>query len=244
MGNTPIWRVNARSGPYAAPMAWTAVNSEGYPAPAALAVDVVVLTVAERELRVLTVRRFDRTSALPGGLVTPDEPPEATARRVLLDKTGLVDLYLEQLGAFADPDRDPRGWIPSIAYLALVPSDTTPSDPSARWMPARGRRRLAFDHRRILDTALDRVEGKLWWSNVAVGILPGEFTMTEARHVYEAIAGLEYDPATFARDLKATGLIEPTGQQRAGSPGRPASVYRFAAREHRWGAGRRKRVAS
>ena len=111
---------------------WTAVNSEGYPAPAALAVDTVVLTVREGRLSALAVRGAGGALALPGGLVGQDERPVDTARRKLLEKTGLRRGYLEQLGAFADPGRDPRGWIPSIAYLAFVPPDTASTDPAAR----------------------------------------------------------------------------------------------------------------
>jgi 8-oxo-dGTP diphosphatase len=225
-------------------MHWTAENSEGYPAPVALATDVVVLTVTGGGLEVLVVRRTDGLHALPGGLVGERESPEATARRKLLEKTGLRDLYLEQLAAFAEPDRDPRGWIPSIAYLALVPAGASPSDPDAEWIPARGRRRLALDHRKVLRQGVDRLEGKLWWSNVAVGALPSEFSMSEARRVYEAIAGTTYDPATFARDLKSTGLIEATGKQREHGSGRPAALYRFRSKRLQWGSGRRKRVAA
>ena len=116
-------------------------------------------------------------------------------------------------------------------------------DPSARWIPARADGPLAFDHREVLDAAVERLEGKLWWSNVGVGILPGPFTLSEARRVYEAIAQARYDPATFGRDLKATGLIEPTGEQRATGPGRPAALYRFTSDRPAWGAGRRKRIA-
>src|SRR5690348_16955824 len=115
-------------------MPWTAVNSEGYAAPVALAVDAVVLTVRDGEVVVLAVRREDGKLALPGGFVGIDERPVDTARRKLEEKTGLADAYLEQLGAFAEPRRDPRGWIPSIAYLALVPPDTEPTDPNARWI--------------------------------------------------------------------------------------------------------------
>jgi 8-oxo-dGTP diphosphatase len=224
-------------------MPWTATNSEGYVAPVALAVDTVVVTVREGEVVALVVRREGGTLALPGGFVGLDERPDDTARRKLREKTGLGDIYVEQLGAFADPGRDTRGWIPSIAYLALVPPDTEPTDESARWIQARRRRRLAYDHRKILKSAIERLEGKLWWSNIAVGILPGSFTMSEARHVYEAIAGVNYDAGTFARDLKATGLVVATGDQRAGGPGRPGSLYRFASSEQSWGAGHRKRIS-
>jgi 8-oxo-dGTP diphosphatase len=224
-------------------MTWTATNSEGYPAPVALAVDVAVLTVRERELWVLVVDRPEGGAALPGGFVGPTESPAQTAERKLREKTGLGDLSLEQLATFAEPDRDPRGWIPTVAHLALVPPSTEPLDERARWMRVRRHPRLAFDHEKILRTALDRVAGKLWWSNVVVGILPREFTLAEAREVYEAIAGVGYDPATFGRDLRATGLISATGRVRRESRGRPAAVYRFKQRKPAWGAGRRKRVA-
>jgi 8-oxo-dGTP diphosphatase len=225
-------------------MPWSATNSEGYEAPVALAVDVVVLTVRAGSLCVLVVRREPRLFALPGGFVGASERPRDTAARKLREKTGVVEPQLEQLAAFGDPGRDPRGWIPSIAYLALVPPDVEPTDPAASWRPARRPPRLAFDHARMLDAALDRVEGKLWWSNVAIGMLPGAFTMSEARAVYEAIAGVRYDPATFARDLKATGLVAATGERRAEGRGRPAALYEFASRAPAWGAGRRKRVAT
>ncbi len=90
---------------------------------------------------------------------------------------------------------------------------------------------LAFDHAAILAAALERVRGKLWWSNVAVGILPDPFTLADARGVYETIAATGYDPATFARDLRATGLIEPTGEARRETGGRPAALYRFARQD-------------
>src|SRR5215212_6996069 len=121
-------------------MPWTAINSEGYVAPAALAVDTVVLTVREGHVLALVVGRDDGTLALPGGFVGVDERPHDTARRKLSEKTGLGDTYVEQLGVFADPGRDPRGWIPSIAYLPLGPPDTEPTDTSARWIRAHGRR--------------------------------------------------------------------------------------------------------
>ena len=225
-------------------MAWTATNSEGYPAPAALATDVVVLTARDGELLALTITRDDGERALPGGFVGIGERPLDTALRRLQEKTGLEAPYVEQLGAFADPGRDARGWIPSIAYLALVPPGTQVPDPSAHWIPARGDLPLAYDHRDVLDTAVERLEGKLWWSNIPVGILPGAFTLSEARRVYEAIAQARYDPATFGRDLKATGLIEPTGELRATGPGRPAALYRFTSDRPAWGAGRRKRIAA
>jgi 8-oxo-dGTP diphosphatase len=124
----------------------------------------------------------------------------------------------------------------------LVPPDAEPTDPKARWDPVDDHEPLAFDHEEILETALDRVRGKLWWSNIAVGVLAEPFTMAEARDVYEAIVGTTYDPSTFARDLRATGLIESATGQHRSTRGRPASLYTFRDRKPSWGAGRRKRI--
>ena len=223
---------------------WTATNSQGYEAPVGLTVDAAVVTVRGGSLCALVVERDEGELALPGGFVGPKEDPAQTVGRKLEEKTGLREIYLEQLATFAQPGRDPRGWIPTVAYLALVPSATEPTDPRASWMPVPGRRRLAFDHHVILGAALERLRGKLWWSNVAVGVLPAAFTMSEARSVYEAIAGASYDPATFARDLRATGLVEPTGDRRSDGPGRPAATVRYRSRAPEWGAGRRKRVSA
>jgi 8-oxo-dGTP diphosphatase len=221
---------------------WSATNSAGYVAPVALAVDAVVLTVRDHALLGLTVQTTEMPSALPGGFVGPDETPQQAAIRKLQEKTGLAHIYLEQLATFADPDRDPRGWIPTVAHLALVPPETEPTDPSASWIPATDPPALAYDHAQILAAAIDRVRGKLWWSNIAVGILPGEFILAQAREVYEAIAGTTYDPSTFARDLRATGLISQTDAEPAATGGRPAARYRFSQQEPSWGAGRRKRI--
>jgi 8-oxo-dGTP diphosphatase len=221
---------------------WTATNSGGYQAPVALAVDVVVLTVRDHAPVALAVQTTEKLWALPGGFAGPGETPEQTAIRKLQEKTGLEHIYLEQLATFADPDRDPRGWIPTVAHLALVPTETEPTDPAADWVPATDPPALAFDHAQILATAIERVRGKLWWSNIAVGILPAEFTLAQAREVYEAIAGTAYDPSTFARDLRSTGLIIQTDTEPAATGGRPANRYRFVQQQPSWGAGRRKRI--
>ena len=172
------------------------------------------------------------------------EAAEQTAVRVLREKAGLRHIYLEQLSTFSDPGRDPRGWIPTVAYVGLVPPDTKAEDPLAHWTSARTPPDLAYDHRHILDAALDRVVGKLWWSNIAVGILPDAFTLGQAREVYEAIAGTAYDPSTFARDLRATALIARTGETHHETGGRPAALYTFSTQSPAWGIGRRKRIST
>lgn len=230
----------------------TATNSAGYTAPVGLAADPVIFTVADNQLKVLLVWRGTANEgnwALPGGFVGETESPEETAHRKLTEKTGVKAGYLEQLRTYGDPDRDPRGWIPSIAFLALIPADAldvtsdVAAEHKADWIPVSGALRnfdLAFDHKQIIRDALERLRGKLWYSNIAVGLLPREFTLGEARRIYEAILGEPLDPANFARDLKASGLVKPTGKTRSTGRGRPGQAFAFVSRKPAWSPTRDK----
>ena len=183
---------------------WTAHNTAGYESPVGLAADTVVLTVREHAVEVLLVQHPEVGLALAGGAWVHGRRPKdgrSNSRRRPGSRTSISSSSLpsrDRIATSVDGS-------PSIAYMALVPPDTTAKEPSADWHPAHAAPRLAFDHNQILAVALDRVAGKLWWSNVAVGILPGSFTLAEARGVYEAISGTVYDPSTFARDLRGTG---------------------------------------
>ncbi len=229
---------------------WVAQNTAGYEAPAALAADVVLITVIEDEAQVALVGPKPDTMALPGTLVRPDETAAQGAQRALFGKAGVAQCHLEQLETFTDPRRDDRGWIPTVAHLMLVPPDTPLSgEHDPHWHPVRETPELAYDHNYVLTIGLDRIYRKLWWSNIAYGVLPEPFVMASARRVYEALASaaghdVRYDPSTFARDLWATDLIDLTGELVSLPRGRPAQQYRFRSVDQiEWRKGRRPRVA-
>ena len=215
-------------------------NSAGYDAPIGVTADPVVLTLIDGELCVLLARRLEPPQrgmfSLPGGFVGVSEAPEQTAERKLREKTGVGSVHLEQLRTYAEPDRDPRGWLPSVAYMALVGPDAlpeeTPADRDASWHRVAGLPDLALDHARIVDDALwrlrARVADKSWFVRVAGRLLPEEFTLRQAQELYEALRGEPIDPANFRRDVRATGLLLDTGERRVDGPGRPGRVFRRA----------------
>lgn len=216
-----------------------ATNSAGFAAPAGLTALPVVLAPVGGELHVLLVRREEEPFAgfwsLPGGFMSPDERPEETAQRKLTEKTGVGAVYMEQLQTYGDPQRDPRGWIPSVAYLALIDAAVLSSPhTSARWCPVAALPPLAFDHSLVIADAVDRLRGKVWWSNIAVGLLPERFTMPQARRVFESISGVVYEPSNFRRALEQSGLVRATGEMSRSGRGRPAALYEFADRRPAW----------
>jgi 8-oxo-dGTP diphosphatase len=217
----------------------TAANTAGFQSPAAMTAVPVVLAPLAGRLHVLLVRRtedpFAGTWVLPGGFMSPSERPEETAQRKLTEKTGVGAVYLEQLQTYGNPDRDPRGWIPTIAYLALIDAAVLRADESsARWAPVDDLPALGFDHALIVRDGVDRLRGKLWWSNISVGLLPERFTMPQARRVFEAISGVTYEPSNFRRELEQSGLVRDTGDFSKGQPGRPAALYEFVDRRPAW----------
>jgi 8-oxo-dGTP diphosphatase len=202
-------------------------------------VDVVVLTLCDRQLWALMIRRggppYKGRWALPGGFVEIDEDLETAARRELAEETGVQDttVRLEQLATYGAPDRDPRHRTVSVAWLAVLPGPTdlnAGSDAShAAWKPvdhllARGR--LAFDHRRILDDAVERVRAKLEYTNLATAFLEREFTIAALREVYEVVWGHPLDAGNFHRKVTRTGgFVVATGKRRSAGRGRPASLF-------------------
>lgn len=222
-------------------------NSAGFHAPAGMVADPVVLAPLGGHLHVLLTRREEEPElgrwSLPGGFMSPTEQPEETAQRKLTERTGVGAVYLEQLQTYGDPRRDPRGWIPSVAYLALIDAAVLAEGSAGRWVPVDDLPPLAFDHARIVADAVERLRGKLWYSNVVMGLLPERFTMPQARRVFEEISGFRYEPSNFRRQLEGSGLVRATGEVQKGRAGRPAALYEFVDRQPAWSLRRSRHPA-
>jgi len=205
------------------------------PAPlVAIAVDVVIFTVTEHGLAVLLRRRQEAPFAgrwtLPGGFLGDDESPEAGAERVLVDKVGVEDLYVEQLYTFGAPERDPRGRVVSIGFFALMPRNRAAplagETHGTAWHCVDTLAGLGFDHAEIIGMARERLVGKLAYSTIALQLMPERFTLSQLQSVYEGIMGEALDKRNFRKWVASLDCIEATGEMyRAGSH-RPARLYR------------------
>lgn len=208
----------------------------------AVTVDVILFTIDERKLQVLLIRRqlepFVGHWALPGGFVRMNESLDQAARRELAEEAGVSVRWLEQLYTFGDVDRDPARRVITVAYFALIDaSELSPEAgtdaSSVAWHPVDELPPLAFDHRHIIDYALERLRYKAEYAPVAFQLLPPTFTLGELQGVYEVIYGKPLDKRNFRRKMLGLGILEDTGLERRESRGRPAALYRFSDRRFR-----------
>jgi 8-oxo-dGTP diphosphatase len=202
----------------------------------AVTVDVVVFTITDGRLAVALVRRAAWPHAgkwaLPGGFVGIDESLKRAAWRELREETGLKAGYLEQLGAFGRPDRDPRERVITVVYIALAAPGRLDlhagSDAEdVRLFFVDELPELAFDHARIVQLATGRLRDRLDTEGVARQLLPEQFTLTELQQACEAVAGTPVDKRNFRKKLNALELVEATGEVRCDGPHRPARLYRL-----------------
>jgi len=209
---------------------------------AVLATDTVLFAVYEDKLQTLlidvhTPPHFTDIAGFPGGLIDPTETAEDSARRHLEEKGGMNPdhTHLEQLYTFSGVNRDPRGRVVSVAYLALAPPTklTVADDGRSFWKPVADIGKLAYDHNKILDTAVDRLQAKLTYTNITKTLLPEKFTLTQLQDTYEEILGRQLDKRNFRRKIKKKLSLEETGEKKTDGPHRPAMLYRFTNEEIR-----------
>lgn len=209
---------------------------------ASVAVDLLVFTIEEDRLKILTIRRqyppFEGQRALPGVFVRDDETLDQAARRGLREETGLEDIYFEQLYTWGAPDRDPRRRVISVSYLALVdaqrlrgfgPGLRTTGAELADVQELLSAEDLAFDHRQIIACGRERLAGKVEYTPIAFSLVPEEFTLPQLQRVYELLLGKPLYKANFRK--KIAPLVEETDRSTSGDAHRPSKFYRLRTGE-------------
>jgi 8-oxo-dGTP diphosphatase len=209
---------------------------EKFPRPS-VAVDLVIFTIRNNDLKVLLIKRGQQPFAgfwcLPGGFVRIDESLEKAALRELEEETGVKEVYLEQLYTFGESKRDPRGRVISVSYFALA--DSTKIKPfvtgqeeikNVEWFSVKELPKLAFDHEDIIKYAIRRLRYKLEYTAVGLELLPELFTLTDLQKLYEIILNEKLDKRNFRKKIVSLGILEATKHYKKGAH-RPAMLYHF-----------------
>ena len=221
-------------------------------------VDIVIFTLNDNnKLSVLLIKRsgypYKDRWAIPGGFVDMKESIDESARRELYEETHVFDVPITQFGTFGDVERDPRMRVISIAYMAFVPRNQLniiAGDDACDAQIFEIRRsinevsligdrnvtdisKLAFDHNKILLTAIERLYNRIDYTDDAFAFLSDDqsFTIYELKKIYDAVLNTSLDISNFRKDFMRryvkSGLVIETGieEKRAGSK-RPAKLYK------------------
>ena len=207
----------------------------------AVAVDTVILSIIKERLNVLLIKvgsgPYKGDWAIPGGLVQLNESLDDAAVRVLNQNANIKKLHLEQLYTFGDPKRDKRGQIISVSYFLLLPNPeayeikTLEYYKAIKWHPITTLPIMAFDHKKIVNYAYERLKSKMEYSTIAYSLLPELFTLTQMQKVYEAVWGNKIDKRNFRKRISNLGIIEKTDKVDGDSNHRPAQLYKFRDQE-------------
>ena len=199
-------------------------------------VDNVIFTVIQDRLEVLLVKRdiepFKNQWSIPWWFVLETEDCEVAAYRELREKTNVKDVYLEQLYTFSDVKRDSRGRVITVAYMALVTRENIVINAwaytsEAKFFPVKSLPKLGFDHKKIIEYAIQRLQWKMEYTNVSQYILPNKFTLSELQKVYEIVLNKTFDVRNFRKKIDSLHIIKPTGEKEIGVQYRPAKLYKF-----------------
>lgn len=203
-----------------------------------LSVDCIIFGFDKGKLKILIgKRKMDPGRgewSLYGGFVASDESVDDAAARTLYELTGLRNLYMRQIGAFGNVDRDPGERVVSIAYYALINvkdyEDELRREHGVEWMDINEMPQLYSDHNEMVRKARKMMQQKLAQEPVGFRLLPSLFTLTQLQKLYEAVNGEELDKRNFRKRIKdmdfieKTELIDKTGSKRG------AYLYRFNKR--------------
>lgn len=204
----------------------------------AFSVDNVIFGFDGDTLKLLLIKRKDEPFAgqwaLPGDIVKPTENLVQASKRVLLQLTGVSNIYLNQVHTFGAVDRHPKGRVITIAYYALiniakVQIEAASFAEQVAWKEVRSLDSLAYDHLRIMNYSLAKLRQDLKLRPIGFELLPSKFTLTELQKLYEVVLEQDLDKRNFRKKILSMGILKTLHELQTGVSHRPAKLYSFDA---------------
>jgi 8-oxo-dGTP diphosphatase len=200
----------------------------------ALSVDCIIFGFDEEKLKVLLIRsdlkKYSGKWSLLGDLVFPSEDLDAAAYRILKQRTGLSDVYLEQVSTFGTVSRHPAGRVVTVAYCSLINVQhhkLNILDNELHWHDVKSVKDLAFDHQQIFDTCLMQLQKRVQEHPLGFNLLPKKFSLRDLQNLYEAILDIKLDRRNFRKKFFSMDLLIDLDEMEQDVPHRPGKLYKF-----------------
>jgi len=200
----------------------------------ALSVDCVIFGFDENKLKVLLIRsdfkKYSGKWSLLGDLVFPKEDLDAAAYRILKQRTGLSDVYLEQVHTFGSVNRHPAGRVVTVTYCSLINVQhhkINILDNEIHWHDIKTVNDLAFDHQQIFDNCLKQLQKRVQEHPLGFNLLPKKFSLRDLQNLYEAILDIKMDRRNFRKKFFTMDLLIDLNEMEQDAPHRPGKLYAF-----------------
>ena len=198
----------------------------------AISVDCVIFCYDNKELKVLLIKsdleEFAGLNSLLGDFVRPDEDLDSASYRILRERTGMEDVYLEQVHTFGSLNRHPSGRVITTAYYSLIDSKHQKlklTNNDLHWHPLKSINELAFDHKVIVNTCLNRLREQVMDHPVIFNLLPEKFSLRELQELYEAILDINLDRRNFRKKIAIKDWLTDLNEMEIDVPHRPGKLY-------------------
>ena len=206
-----------------------------------VAVDCIIFGFDGADIKLLIIQRGLKPEkgkwSLMGGFLQPEESLEQASNRILKKLTGLEGVYMEQLRAFGEPDRDPVERTLSIAYFALIDihqyEKQLSNDYHAEWVLVDKMPELIFDHKRMVETAKKQLRYKAALHPILFELLPAKFTIPQLQTLYEGIYDTTFDNRNFSRKVLSTELLIKQKEKDKANSKKGAFYYKLDKRKYK-----------
>lgn len=205
-----------------------------------VAVDCIIFGWDDGQLKLLILKRdFEPAkgkNSLIGGFVRENESLDNAARRILYELTGLSDIYLEQLSAYGEVDRDPGERTISVAYFALLKIQNLDAEHvkkhGAHWVHISKLPRLIFDHDQMVQKAIRRLRRRAKSEPTGFELLPRKFTLPQLQGLYEEIYQTKFDNRNFRKKVLAMNILKKLNEKDKSCSKKGAYFYKFDKKKY------------
>ncbi|MGY5847783.1 NUDIX hydrolase [Salegentibacter sp. HM20] len=200
-----------------------------------VAADCVIFGFDGESLKLLVFKRrvepLKGEWSLIGSFVNLDEDVSLAAQRVLLEITGLRDVYMQELRSYGAANRDPGYRCISIAHYALIRLSDYDRElvekHGAHWYSLDELPNLVLDHNKMLQDALHRLRKNARYQPIGFELLPEKFTIPQLQKLYEVIYQNELDSRNFRKKLLSLNLLIKLDEKDKSTSRRGAFLYKF-----------------
>jgi len=210
-----------------------AVLVQSYPK-VPVTVDCVIFGFEENKLKVLLIKSdlemFNGRLSLLGDFVKDNEELDDAAYRVLKERTGMNDVFLDQVRTFGSPGRHPGGRVITVAYCSLLNinhHELKIHDNDLHWHSVSTLKEMAFDHKEIVDACYAWLQKRIQEHPLGFNLLPDKFSLRELQNLYEAILGVSLDRRNFRKKFASMDLLIDIDEMEQDVPHRPGKLYKF-----------------